>query len=220
MEPDELKHAWQALGRQLERQEALQFQILKERKLDKVRSSLRPLFWGQFLQFLLGIGLILLGVACWTRNTEIPALLAVGILVHAFGAVTAAMAGITMGLIGSIDCSAPVVAIQKRMAFLLRFHVVNSNVCGLPWWIMWVLVVVAFAGLGEVDPNAATPLWIPISLGIGVAGLLGTWAWHIRSGRSQRALPEASGEQARHDGGDGIRRGQKLLDEIARFEKE
>ena len=47
---------------------------------------------------------------------------------------------------------------------LLRFYTVNANVCGLPWWIMWVLVVVAFAGLGPVEPPAVTPAWIWISL--------------------------------------------------------
>jgi hypothetical protein len=222
MELDELKQAWQTLGRRLERQEAIQFQILKDRKLDRVRSNLRPLFWGQLLQFLLGIGLIALGVACWTRNTGVPGLLAAGILVHAFGAITAAMAGMTMALIGSIDYSAPVLRIQKRMGLLLRFHTWSAAVCGLPWWIMWLPVVVAFAGLGESDPSAEAPLWISISLGIGVAGLLGTWAWSIWSKRSGRSplRQTASEDWSVADGGDGIRHGQKLLDEIARFEQE
>ncbi len=61
-----------------------------------------------------------------------------------------------------------VLAIQKRMALLLRFYTINANVCGLPWWIMWVLVIVAFSGFGTVDAAAATPLWIQISLGIGM----------------------------------------------------
>ena len=65
MELDELKHAWQALGRQLERQEAIQWQLLRERKLERVRHGLRPLVWGQVLQMLLGLGLIALGVAGW-----------------------------------------------------------------------------------------------------------------------------------------------------------
>ena len=41
MELDELKSAWQVLGRQLERQEALQWQLLRERKLEHVRRGLR-----------------------------------------------------------------------------------------------------------------------------------------------------------------------------------
>jgi hypothetical protein len=219
MELDELKQAWQTLGHRLERQEAIQLEILKDRKRDKVRSNLRPLFWGQLQQFLLGLGLIALGVVCWTRNTDISQLLAAGILVHAFGAITAVMAGITMALIGSIDYSTPVLRIQKRMGLLLRFYTLNAAICGLPWWIMWLPVVVAFAGLGETDPSSEAPLWISISLGIGVAGLLGTWGWSLWSKRSGRSsLGQTTSEDyIAMDGGDGIRRGQKLLDEIARF---
>lgn len=228
MELDELKQAWQRLGHQVERQEAVQLQILRDRKLDKVRSNLRPLFWGQFLQFLLGIGLIALGVACWTRNGDVSGVFATGVLVHAFGVITAVMAVITMVLVASIDYSAPVLAIQKRMAQLLRFYTLNANVCGLPWWVMWALVIVAFFGLGTVDPGPGTPpgtqvplSWIVINLGIGIAGLLGAGVWYARSKRRRGTIEQAMSEDCDNaDGGDGIRRGRKLLDEIARFERE
>ena len=218
MELDELKAAWQSLDRRLQQHDAINLQLFKDTKLEKARSSLRPLFWGQLLQLLLGIGLVVLGVACWTRNTDVPGLLATGILVHAFGVVTIAAAGITIGLMGSIDYSAPVLKIQKQMAMLLRFYTVNANVCGLPWWVMWVLVVVAFAGLGPVDPRAATPAWIWISLAIGVAGLLGTWCFSLLKRRTPARHVRENACVA--DGADGIRRGQRILDEIAQFEKE
>lgn len=218
MELNELKNAWQALDRRLQQQNSINLQLFKETKLDKARRSLRPLAWGQALQLVLGIGLILLGVACWTRNTDVPGLLATGILVHAFGVITVAAAGITLGLVGSIDYSAPVLKIQKRMALLLRFYTINANVCGLPWWIMWVLVVVAFSGLGQVDPHAATPDWIWVSLAIGLAGLLATWGFHAWK---RRTTDRSTHEYAvLADGADGIRRGQRILDDIARFEGE
>ncbi len=219
MELDELKAAWQTLDRRLQQHNDINLALFKERKLEKARSSLRGLFWGQLLQVLLGVGLILLGVACWTRNTDIAGLLATGIIVHAFGVITVVAAGITLGLMGTIDYSAPVLKIQKQMAMLLRFYNVNSNVCGLPWWIMWVLVVVAFSGLGEVQPQAATPAWIWISLAIGVVGLLATvgfMAWQ----RRKPAKTSLGDEVRMADGADGIRRSQRILDEIARFEKE
>ncbi len=217
MEPDELKLAWQSLERRLAQHDTLQREVLRERKLDTARRGLRPLFWGQLLQFLLGIGLIALGVACWTGNTGVPGLLAAGILVHAFGVLNAAAAGIILGLQASIDYAAPVLAIQKRMALLLRFQSLNAVACGLPWWIMWVPVVVAFAGLRPLDPQAGTPAWIWLSLAVGVAGLLGTWGLALWRRRSP-ASSEADGEQ-RADGTDGIRRSQRILDEIARFER-
>ncbi|MEL1265141.1 hypothetical protein [Pseudoxanthomonas putridarboris] len=216
MEPDDLKAAWRALGQRLERQEEIQWQLLRDRKLDKVRSSLRPLFWGQALQAVLGLCILLLGVACWTRNTDVPGLFATGILLHAFGVVTIVMASITMSLIASVDYAAPVMKIQKKFALLRRFYAINANVCGLPWWIMWVLVVVGFAGLGEVDPSAGTPVWISASLAIGVVGWLATMAamyWQHR----RRAV---QGRQESLDESQSIRRGRRLLDEVARFERE
>lgn len=220
MEPDELKAAWHALDRRLAQQNDINLALFKERKLDKARSSLRPLFWGQMLQVLLGIGLILLGVACWTRNTDVAGLLAAGILVHAFGIITTVAAVITLALVGTIDYSAPVLKIQKQMATLLRFYTLNANVCGLPWWIMWVLVVVAFTGLGQVDPQAAAPAWIWISLAVGVLGLLGTWGFSLWKRRKPATERPAGEETCVADGADGIRRGQRILEEIARFEKE
>jgi hypothetical protein len=222
MELDELKLAWRSLGEQLERQQDIQWQLLRERKLDRVRGHLRPLLWGQAAQLLLGIGLIVLGVSCWTRNVEVPGLLAAGLLLHAFGILTAVLAALTIVLAANLDTSAPVLAIQKQTARLLRVFVLNANLCGAPWWIMWLPVVVGFAGLGEVDPAAGTPAWIAISLGVGVAGLLGTWAWSARAMRRARGLPVPADDAVRciADGGDGIRRAQRMLDEIARFERD
>jgi hypothetical protein len=83
---------------------------------------------------------------------------------------------------------------------------------------MWVLVVVAFAGLGPVDPQATTPAWIWISLAIGVAGLLGTWCFFLWKRRT--LAQRARGDACVADGADGIRRSQRILDEIAQFDKE
>ncbi len=224
MELDELRQAWQTLGRQLERQHDLQWQLLREHRLERVRGQLRPLLWGQGLQLLLGIGLVVLGVACWTRNTDIPGLLASGVLVHAFGLMTAVMAGLTIACAASIDYSAPVLRIQKKMAMLLHLQACNASLCGLPWWIMWLPVVLAVAGLGEVDPAAGTPAWIAASLAVGIAGLLGTWAWAAWR-RRRPADAQADAQVHGHgcaaaDGSDGIRRGQRLLDELASFERD
>lgn len=223
MELDDLKQAWQALGRQMERQQALNLQLLRESRLERTRRGLRPLVIGQLLQLLLGVALVVLGVACWTRNTEVAGLLASGIIVHAFGVLNIALAGITLGLVASIDYSAPVLRIQQQMARLLRFYGINANAAGLPWWIMWVLVVVAVSGLGDAPATATTPTWIQASLAVGVMGLAGTWLYAWRTRRTRAASSAAADPETRAcvaDGGDGIRRGQRILDEVARFERE
>ncbi len=222
MELDELKQAWQSLGRQLERHDAIQFQLLRDSKLDRARRTLRPLYWGQAMQILLGVGMVVLGIACWSRNTDVPTLFATGIAVHAFGVVNIIMAGITMGLISSIDYNAPVVKIQKQNARLLQFYLLNGNVCGMSWWFMWLPITMAFAGLGRIDLAQQAPSYIWSGIVVSVVGLAGTWLLIRRSKKraAAGAQPTATGRCTVGDGADGIRRSQHLLDEIARFEQE
>ena len=215
MELDDLKSAWQSLDRRLQLDNALRLDDLRERRLDKARGNLRPLLFGMAVQALLGISLVVLGVACWHRNMDVPGLLLTGIVLHAFGVLHVAFAGIITGLAASMDYAAPVLAIQKRLRLLLRLQVLNSNACGAPWWIVWVLVVIGFAGLSAGHVAGPTPTWIWISLGFGLVGMLATWAWTARAARKREGLYARM-----DDGGDGIRRSLHLLDEIERFERE
>lgn len=216
MELDDLKSTWQSLDRRLQLDNALRLQDLRERKLERARGNLRPLLFGTGLQALIGIGLIVLGVACWHRNLDVPGLLLAGIALHAFGVLNVAFAGIVTGLATSMDYAAPVLMIQKRLRLLLRLQVLNSNACGAPWWIVWVLVVVGFAGLSPSHVAGPTPIWIWVSLAVGLVGMLATWAWTARAARKQR-----KGLYARmDDGAEGIRRSLHLLDDLEQFERE
>ena len=215
MELDDLKLAWQTLDARLARLDQVQLDLLQERRFDRARRNLRPLLVGMALQALLGLGLVLLGVACWTRNPDVPGLLLSGLALHAFGVMHIALAGIVAGLASTLDYGASVLAIQKRLRLLLRMQVFNSNACGAPWWIMWVVVVIGVAGLSPAPASAATPAWIWISLGIGAIGTVATWAWTARAARKPDPL------YARiDDGADGIRRNLRLFDDIERFERD
>ena len=215
MELDDFKSAWQALDARLERHERLQIDLLREHRLHQARRNLRPLHIGLLFQALLGIGLVVLGVACWKRNLDVPGLLAVGITLHAFGILNIAFAGILTGLATGIDLAAPVLAIQKRLRLLLRLQTLNSNLCGAPWWILWVVVVIGVAGLSPHPATTGTPAWIWISLGLGVGGTLATWVWSARAARNPDSL------HARiDDGTGGIRRSLHLLDDLERFERD
>ena len=215
MELDDFKSAWQTLDARLARQDALQLELLRGHKQVQARRNLRPLVFGMALQALLGLGLVLLGVGCWRQNPDVPGLFVTGIALHAFGVLHIAFAGIVTGLALNIDYAAPVLSIQKRLRQLLRVQVVNSNACGAPWWILWVLVVVGFAGLNPQRPVGPTPAWIWISLAVGVVGMLATWAWILRSARKPRA-PYVRLD----DGADGIRRTLRVYDDLERFEQE
>lgn len=215
MELDDLKSAWQSLDARLARQNHLQLELLRDRKLTQARRNLRPLLIGMLLQAALGLFLVGLGVGCWKQNLHVPGLLANGIALHAFGVLTLALAGIISGLAWSLDYAAPVLVIQKRLRTLLRLQVFNSNACGAPWWVMWVLVVIGVAGLSPDVASGPTPLWIQISLVIGIIGTLATWWWSARGTRGPHD-PLARMD----DGADGIRRNLRLLDELRQFEQD
>ena len=96
MELDELKQAWQTLDRRLQQQHSLQFAELYERRAGKIRSRLRPLFWGQLLQMLFGIAAIVVGVAIWNTMWMLTPALIGGIVVHVYGIATTAVSGLVL----------------------------------------------------------------------------------------------------------------------------
>jgi hypothetical protein len=216
MELDDMKIAWQSLDARLARHDRLQLELLRGHRLDAARRGLRGLKVGQWLQLALGIMLIVLGVACWTRNLGTPGLFATGVAVHVFGVITSALAALTLGLAATVDYAAPVTTIQRQLARLQRFYAFNANACGAPWWVMWVLVVVAVAGAGNPGATGPTPAWIAWSFWLGIAGTLGTWAWAWH----HRDRDGGDLQRDRCDGADGIRRGRRMLEELAQFERE
>lgn len=223
MEPDELKLAWQALSHRLERHDALQTHVLLEQRKQKALASLRPLFWGQVAQTLFGIPFILLAALLWIRGGQLPgglppgALLA-GIVVQLYGIATIALAGETLRRIGRIDYALPIVDIQKRLAALRRTYIVSGMVGGLPWWFLWVPLLLVLAGLGGTDLYARAPGMVWIGLLVGAAGLLGT-AWFHRWSRNP-ARPRLAKAVDDSVTGASLRRARAQLDEIARFEAE
>lgn len=219
MELDDLKQAWHALDARLEQQNALGLQLLTDRKLDKARRQLRPLWWGQVAQMLFGVLCVLLGATCWNLHADQTPLLVAGIVVHVYGIATIIAGGITLGLIGRIDYAAPVVHIQKQLARLRRFYVASGAAVGLAWWVLWVPFLMVLAGLDrDADGQTWLQPWVYASLVIGVAGLLAT-AWFHRWSRlpGRPRLAKAMDDSVT---GRSLRKAQARLDEIARFERD
>jgi hypothetical protein len=219
MELDELKIAWTALDRRLARQDRLNLQLFRDRKLDQAHASLRPLFWGQVAQMVFGVLFIVLAVSFWPQHRAEPLLLFAGLIVQAYGVAIIVAAGVTLGSMSGMRYDAPVLDIQKQCARLRKHYLVSGMVAGLPWWVLWVPMLIVLAGLaGDVPGQAWAVSFLAISTGIGVAGLLATWAFHRWAHRPSRArFGERLDEAA---AGGSIRRMQRLLDEIARFERE
>lgn len=216
MELDDLKQAWAALDQRLARQESLRLHLFRSDRLDKARRGLRPLFWGQIVQILFGVAMVMLGVALWTSHRETWSLLATGLIVHAYGVITIICSGVVLGYMSQIDYSAPVLAIQQRFGTLRRVYALTSAVVGLPWWLMWLFVTIAIPGIDGVNMYAAAPAFVWISMAIGVAGLLGTWIWH----RWRYPRMGVRRNYDRDAACGSLRRAQQILDEVARFEQE
>jgi hypothetical protein len=218
MELDDLKQAWQTLDRRLELQNNINLQLFKDRKLEKARSSLHPLFWDQIVQLLFGLGFILLAAMLWSTRPDVAHMIAAGVVVHAYGVATLIVAGITLGTIRRIDYAAPVLQIQKQLARVRKLYIRSGMIAGLPWWFLWVPILMLLSALVGVDMYARAPSMVWIGLGIGLCGLLATWWFHRWSHHPARA---AFGKRL-DDGaaGGSILRMQAILDEIAQFEKE
>lgn len=223
MEPDDLKLAWQALSRRLERHDALQAHVLLEQRKQKALTRLRPLFWGQVVQTLFGIPFILLASLLWIQGGQsgegLPwTTIVAGIVVQLYGIVTIAMAGQTLLRIREIDYAQPIVDIQKRLATLRRTYVVNGMLSGLPWWFLWVPLLMVLAGLGGTDLYARAPGVVWIGLGIGAAGLAATAGFHRWS--RDPARPRLAKAMEDSITGGSLRRARAQIDEVARFEAE
>jgi serine/threonine-protein kinase len=218
MELDELKATWQALDRKLSQSNAIQLQLFKDGRMKNLRAGLRPLFWGQIVQILFGVLTLMIGIAFWSEHRDVMHLFCTGLILHVYGVVTIISAGVTLGKIGSIDYAAPVLSIQKQLASVRRVYVGSGIVVGHAWWLLWIpYAVVVFTYLG-IDIVAVAPGFIGVSVGIGVTGLLAMWFFH-RWASSPRGgiLGQRYLESL---GGGSLRRAQRVLDEIARFEQE
>lgn len=218
MELDDFKPTWQALDRRLHRDNELKLRGLRERKLDKARGDLRPLFWGQLAQMAFGIPFILLATLLWMSGPAHAASLLAGVLVHAYGVLTIIAAGVVLGRLAKIDYAQPVLDIQKQLLRTRTMYVRSGMIAGLPWWFLWIAILQVLAGLKDIDLLATQPALVITGYGIGIAGLLATWWFHRWARR-----PERAGFGRKMDDsltGGSLRKALAQLDELQRFERE
>jgi len=217
IEIDDLKQAWQTLSTRLEQQSAVQLELLQLARVDKLKSSLRPLFWGQLMQLLFGFAMILAGVWLWTTFSTLTPVLVMGIIMHLYGVATIITSCIVMARITLIDRSLPVLELQQRLLHLRKASIVSSAVAGLPWWLLWMLPPAVLIGIAQ-DSGQGLPLGVWSWFAFGGVGLLGTWCfhrWSQRPGREDLA-------KRLHDlaAGNSLRKAQAELDALKAFAQE
>ncbi len=218
MELEEMKSAWQRMDLLLQKQENLLQKTEVDRQLRRARQGLRPLFWGQVCQLVVAILLILLAVSYWTGNRDVWYRLACGLVVHAYGVMVVVLSGITISKIAQIDYSEPVTTIQKKLARLRSFYILNGMLTGLPWWLLWIPAMTVLFGLLGQDLFMNAPGLVRWGTIGGMAGLLGTWIFHRWAHHPRRA--EFGERLDRGAAGGSLAKAQRALREVHQFEAE
>lgn len=214
MELDELKQAWHSMEQRLERQQALNVQLLTETRLDKAKRHLRWLLLGQSAQLALGMLVTVLSARFWIANHDVPALLAAGLAGHAWGVLVICSAVVELLLVIRIQYAQPVVAVQRYVALLRRWRTRVAPWLGLPFLLACMFGPMLLAALGA----PVAPAWVAGNLVAGlvlVAGAVWFLRWSHRPGR------EALARRVDHLlGGDSLREAQARLEEVASFERD
>jgi hypothetical protein len=216
LELDDLRQAWQSLDQRLQRQTDLQRALLHDRRVEGMRSRLRPLWFGQIAQLLFGLGATVAGVWLWRHPAELLPMFVSGIAVHAYGIATIVAAIAVLTGIAGIDRSLPVLELQQRLAKLRRAYIVGGLVVGLPWWLLWMVPPVVFVSMHAPASGAifASPgFWVWLCAGAaGLLGTLGVLRWARRPGRE--ALAQRLDDAA---AGSSLRRAQAEIDALAAY---
>jgi hypothetical protein len=217
MELDDLKQAVADLDRGVAQVRDLGVAAYKERGLDRTRASLRPVLWEHAGQVALGVLLALVvGPFWWSQRAE-PALLVAGLVLHVYAVLMIALGARVVVSIRALDLGAPVVEIQKALERLRRSYVMTGFVVGLPWWLLWMPLVMVVLGFDLV--GGVSPAWLTTQLTVGVAGIVGT-LWYYRNLWVEPADSERRRSIEVSASGKSFRSAQRFLDEIARFERE
>lgn len=219
MELDDLKDVWKRMDRRLAQQHEIQLRQHRETRLERARRSLRPLLWGQRLQILFGIAILLLGVNAWRNDIGSIALIVAGITLHVYGVATIIASSVMLQQLGRIDYTAPVLGIQQQLARLRRVYVIGGMTVGLAWWLLWIPLVMAFFyWLVGIDIHQYMKPMIYGGLSFGVLGLLATWWFHRWAQRPERAAFGKAVDDSLT--GSSLRKAGTVVDDLAQFERE
>lgn len=213
---DDLKTAWQALDRKLERQHRLSLHQIKEIELPKLRGGLRPLVVGQIIQTVLGLVLALFAGGFWFDHIGTPHLMIYGLILHVYGIMMMVFAIRDLVLIQAVDYGAPVLTIQKQLAELRAWRLragIWLAAAGCLVWVPGLLVLFYFLGADLWVHKPEVVYWNVVSSLVCLGLCAGVFWWSRRPGQERfaKSLRDSSI-------GKRITRAQEMAAEIDRFE--
>lgn len=220
MELDEMKLAWQALDHQVERQTSLNWRIWRDGQADRLRRGLRPLVWGQSVLVAFGIAVALWGINFWSTHHGIWQAMACGIAMQVFGTLAFIFPARVLSLVHGVDYAAPVLELQQRIARLRAWRVkVEAPVFAVLGSVIWIPAMLMLAQYASDRAGVelwsglrgAVP-WLLLSAVGSVAVVALAYALLCRFGR-RRWLEDSFA-------GSAVRQAEKMLEEVARFERD
>ncbi len=180
--------------------------LTRRELLDRIRTSLRPLYRGQIVQILIGVAIVVLGAQGWARNLDVPHRVVCGAIVHLYGIVVIAAAAAVCTRINRIDFSEPVDRIRGRLDSVRDVYLRAGSTIGFPWWLMWIPVAVAMGFDVVLHPYALMP-----GLVVGAIGAAISYWMLLRALRSGTPSAET---WRRRLAGESIANAYLTLDEI------
>jgi hypothetical protein len=213
---DDLKLAWKELSLKLERQNALSLHQLKQEKLARFRSDLRPLVCGQLVQLVLGAIIVGFFAQFSIQHMANTHLLICGMLLMIYGIMFIAFATRDLVLIRQIDYAAPVVSIQRALAELRAWHVRAAAWYGLTGSVVWLPVMIVVLYLLGADFSMDKPqkiYWLISTAVVCLASNVGLMLLARSHGKCGQWLRESWI-------GRSVTRAQAALTEIEEFERE
>ncbi len=167
-EESEWKQAWKRLDSRLAEQER---HLDESLRLARARRRVAPLWIGLALMLAVGLFSGWFGGAAMVGSHGDPQKLIAGAALLVYGLSLVACTLVAWIQLVRIDPGDGVVEVQRRLLALRRWYLVLGAVGGLPWFVLWIAVLVSL-----VPPGTLGAGWLLANLALGGAGLLFTIA--------------------------------------------
>jgi hypothetical protein len=221
MELDDLKSAWTQLDRGRGPGSTPTVSAVRDRELDRTRSSVGRLAWLLRYEIASGVLATLLVGSFLGDNWHALRFLIPALVLHEYAIISIVIAGRQHVLLSRVDFAGPVIALQRELTKLATFRIRATLGAFLLAPLLWTpLLIVAARGLFGVDVyRALGPAWLWANFGFGLAVIpIGLWL--------ARRIANAGNRPARRGGfvdvlaGHSLAEAKRYADELVRFEAE